>query len=86
MKVAVTDTLTRGAILGIIANLRYPEVRILETTDTLLSKVQSGKGSLGLLARDSTLYLETTKTVQQMRQLLSDIQANPRKYFRFSVF
>ena len=33
MKVTEADTLTRGAILGIIANLRYPEVRILETTD-----------------------------------------------------
>jgi len=24
--------------------------------------------------------------VQQLRQLLADIQANPRRYFRFSVF
>jgi phospholipid/cholesterol/gamma-HCH transport system substrate-binding protein len=76
-------------VRALIATLRQHEqtlTRILETTDTLLTKVQSGKGSLGLLARDSSLYLETTKVVAQMRQLLADIQANPRRYFRFSVF
>ena len=74
---------------ALVATIRRHEQtlsRILETTDTLLTKVQSGKGSLGLLARDSTLYLETTAVIAQMRQLLADIQANPRRYFRFSVF
>jgi phospholipid/cholesterol/gamma-HCH transport system substrate-binding protein len=74
---------------ALVATIRQHErtlVRILETTDTLLTKVQSGQGSLGLLARDSTLYLETTRVIGQMRQLLADIQANPRRYFRFSVF
>jgi len=74
---------------ALIATIRQHErtlTRILETTDTLLTKVQSGKGSLGMLARDSTLYLETTAVIAQMRQLLADIQANPRRYFRFSVF
>ena len=45
-----------------------------------------GEGISGLLTADSTLYRETTATVIQMRQLLTDIQANPRKYFKFSVF
>ena len=73
-------------LLAVIKTHQGTLTRILETTDTLLTKVQSGKGSLGLLARDSTLYLETTKVISQMRQLLTDIQANPRRYFRFSVF
>jgi len=73
----------------LVATIRQHErtlTRILETTDTLLTKVQSGKGSLGMLARDSSLYVETTAVIAQMRQLLADIQANPRRYFRFSVF
>lgn len=73
-------------LLAVIKQHQSTLTRILETTDTLLTKVQSGKGSLGLLARDSTLYLETTAVISQMRQLLADIQANPRRYFRFSVF
>lgn len=74
---------------ALLATIRQHErtlTRVLETADTLLTKIQSGKGSLGLLARDSTLYLETTRVIGQMRQLLTDIQANPRRYFRFSVF
>ncbi|MGE0440748.1 MAG: MlaD family protein [Gemmatimonadales bacterium] len=74
------------ALLGMIREHQATLSRILESTDTLLTKVQTGKGSLGLLARDSTLYLETTAAIQDMRKLLADIQANPRRYFRFSVF
>jgi phospholipid/cholesterol/gamma-HCH transport system substrate-binding protein len=61
-------------------------IRVLTTADTLLRRMQSGQGTLGLLTADSTLYRETTATVVQMRQLLTDIQANPRRYFKFSVF
>jgi hypothetical protein len=39
-----------------------------------------------MLATDSTLYREATLTVVQLRTLLADVQANPRRYFRFSVF
>lgn len=61
-------------------------VRVLEAADSLLTRIQRGSGTLGLLASDSTLYRETTATVIQLRLLLADIQANPRKYFKFSVF
>jgi len=61
-------------------------VRVLTTADTLLMRMQSGQGTLGMLTSDSTLYRETTATVVQLRQLLTDIQANPRRYFKFSVF
>jgi phospholipid/cholesterol/gamma-HCH transport system substrate-binding protein len=61
-------------------------VRVLTTADTLLMRMQSGRGTLGMLTSDSTLYRETTATVVQLRQLLTDIQANPRRYFKFSVF
>jgi phospholipid/cholesterol/gamma-HCH transport system substrate-binding protein len=61
-------------------------VRVLQNADTVLSRISSRSGTLGLLVADSTLYRETTLTMIQLRQLLSDIQANPRKYFTFSVF
>jgi phospholipid/cholesterol/gamma-HCH transport system substrate-binding protein len=61
-------------------------VHILGATDSFLTRIQSGQGTLGLLAGDSTLYREATRTVVQLRTLLADIQANPRRYFRFSVF
>jgi phospholipid/cholesterol/gamma-HCH transport system substrate-binding protein len=61
-------------------------VRVLQNADTVLSRISNRSGTLGLLVADSTLYRETTLTMIQLRQLLSDIQANPRKYFTFSVF
>ncbi len=73
-------------IVSDVKDRRRSLVRILEATDTLLTQVQEGRGTLSLLARDSTLYNEATSTVRALRALLADIQANPRRYFRFSVF
>jgi phospholipid/cholesterol/gamma-HCH transport system substrate-binding protein len=61
-------------------------VRVLHAADSLMTRIQSGNGSLGLLASDSTLYRETTRTVIQFRELLADIQAHPSKYLKISVF
>jgi phospholipid/cholesterol/gamma-HCH transport system substrate-binding protein len=61
-------------------------VRVMVQADSLMMQMRSGNGTIGLLATDSTLYRETTETVIQFRQLLTDIQANPRKYLKISVF
>jgi phospholipid/cholesterol/gamma-HCH transport system substrate-binding protein len=73
-------------LLAVIRAHQGTLVRVLETSDSLLTRVRTGQGTLGLLARDSTLYLETAQVLAEMRRLLADIQANPRRYFRFSVF
>jgi len=61
-------------------------VRVMVQADSLMMQMRSGNGTIGLLASDSTLYRETTETVIQFRALLTDIQANPRKYLKISVF
>jgi phospholipid/cholesterol/gamma-HCH transport system substrate-binding protein len=61
-------------------------VRIMQGADSVMTRLRERTGTLGLLVGDSALYVETTRTMAQLRQLLADIQANPRKYFRFSVF
>ena len=61
-------------------------VRVMVQADSLMMQLRSGNGTMGLLASDSTLYRETTETVIQFRALLTDIQANPRKYLKISVF
>jgi phospholipid/cholesterol/gamma-HCH transport system substrate-binding protein len=69
-----------------VSNERDRMVHILAATDSLLTRLQQGQGTLGMLSSDTTLYTEATKTVVQLRTLLADIQVNPRRYFRFSVF
>ena len=61
-------------------------VRILVGADSVMTRIANRSGTLGLMVADSALYVETKLTMIQLRQLLSDIQANPRKYFTFSVF
>jgi phospholipid/cholesterol/gamma-HCH transport system substrate-binding protein len=89
---AAASTDLRGAsqdlrdFLGAAHKNQESIVRVLTSADTVLSRIANRSGTLGLLVADSALYRETTLTMIQLRQLLSDIQANPRKYFTFSVF
>lgn len=74
---------------SVMATARSSEgslVRVMQSADSLMSKIQSGQGTMGLLATDSTLYREATLTVREFRELLADIQAQPRKYLKISVF
>jgi phospholipid/cholesterol/gamma-HCH transport system substrate-binding protein len=61
-------------------------ISVLLAADSVMSRIQTGQGTLGMLARDSALYVETTATMKDLHQLIEDIRANPRKYFKFSVF
>jgi phospholipid/cholesterol/gamma-HCH transport system substrate-binding protein len=61
-------------------------VRVLRAADSLMTRLQAGHGTFGLLASDSSLYYETTKTMAQFRELLTDIKAHPTKYIKISVF
>jgi phospholipid/cholesterol/gamma-HCH transport system substrate-binding protein len=61
-------------------------VHALQAADSILRRLESGQGTLGMLARDSTLYVETTLTLREARALIADIRTNPRKYLKVSVF
>jgi hypothetical protein len=61
-------------------------VRVIQSADTLMQRIHRGQGTLGMLATDSALYRETTLTMRQFRELLTDVQAHPRKYLKISVF
>ncbi len=82
---AATD-LDFREVMSALSDNQASMVRVLQSLDSLLSRVQAGDGTLGLLATDSTLYRETTQTMRQFRELLADFQAHPRKYIKVSVF
>ena len=54
--------------------------------DTIMHKINTAEGSLGLFVNDTALYSEFTNLMARVNNLVTDIQANPRKYFKFSVF
>ncbi len=78
-----------GDLRGLLAAARAHEANLVQTlvaVDSIMTRIQAGQGTLGMLSRDSALYNETTEAMRDLRQLIRDIQANPRKYFKFSVF
>lgn len=54
--------------------------------DSVLSVLQSGKGTFGQMLSDSTLYDDTKALMGSMKRLMSEIEKNPKKYLKFSIF
>ncbi len=54
--------------------------------DSTLARVERGEGSLGRLTRDDAAAVNLEKSLDQLNKLLADLQANPKKYFKVSVF
>jgi phospholipid/cholesterol/gamma-HCH transport system substrate-binding protein len=54
--------------------------------DSLLAHLERGEGTAGKLMQDEDLYLELTQTIGETRRLIADIKADPKKYFKVSVF
>lgn len=74
------------AVSGAAAAQQASIGRIIRNTDSILARVESGEGTLGRLTRDTLLYTESVQAVKTLRDMLQDMQRNPRKYFSFSVF
>ena len=54
--------------------------------DTIMLKLNNSSGSMGLLVNDTALYVEVTNLLSRLNNLVADIEKNPRKYLKFSVF
>lgn len=52
----------------------------------VMSAIQAGEGSLGLLLQDTSLYADLVTTNNLVQDLLRDFQRNPRKYINLRVF
>ena len=52
----------------------------------ITSKLNAGQGSAGRLLNDDTLITRLESTAAQLDSLVADIQRNPSKYVRFSLF
>lgn len=61
--------------------------------DVVLGRIQRGEGTLGKMSTDELLYTNLNKTLEsvnatslEMKNLLADLKANPKKYLKVSVF
>jgi phospholipid/cholesterol/gamma-HCH transport system substrate-binding protein len=54
--------------------------------DTVFAKVNANQGSAGRAVNDPRAYDDLAKALERLNALLTDIQKNPGRYFKFSVF
>ncbi len=54
--------------------------------DSIAYKINTAEGTLGLFVSDTALYVEAVDLMVRINNLVTDIESNPKKYFKFSVF
>jgi phospholipid/cholesterol/gamma-HCH transport system substrate-binding protein len=78
----ISDSLAKAKIPATISQIH----KAVTDIDSAVNKINSGKGTLGLLLNDQKLYNEVEKAARDLNLLLEDIKANPKKYVKVSVF
>ncbi len=59
---------------------------LLTTSDSVMAKINAGQGSMGMLVNDPRLYRNSDSLVTELRSLVADFKANPKKYVNLRVF
>lgn len=54
--------------------------------DSVMAKVNGTQGSLGLMVNDPGLYRNSDSLVTELRSLVRDVKANPKRYINVRVF
>ena len=58
----------------------------LTNGDSVLVKLNSGQGSLGLLLNDPSLYRNGDSLLTQLRGLVTEVRTNPKKFVSVRIF
>jgi len=58
----------------------------LQSSENVLYKMDTGRGTLGMLLNDKKLYYKIDKLTSSMDSLVTDIKQNPGRYLKFSIF
>ena len=56
------------------------------TLSSIMAKVDTGRGSLGMLVNDTMLYRDVRMLVLRLDSLTADFKKNPRRYINLEIF
>jgi phospholipid/cholesterol/gamma-HCH transport system substrate-binding protein len=79
---SISDTLAKAQVAATIFQAKIA----LAQFNSMMNKVDSGKGSLGLLVNDDKLYNNLQNATNSLNALLIDLKAHPGRYIRLSIF
>jgi phospholipid/cholesterol/gamma-HCH transport system substrate-binding protein len=60
--------------------------RFLARSDSVVVKLNSGEGTLGLLLTNPSLYQNSDSLVREVRALIADFKARPKRYIDLNIF
>jgi len=78
-----------ASVRSATANLAEITETLRHTTramDSIVAKVNGGRGTMGQLVNDTTLMAELRRTNRHLDSLVTDFMANPKKYVSLHVF
>ena len=78
----ISDSLANANLGQTVRNLE----KTLANVDKLMSDIENGKGTMGKLMKDETMYNNFTKASIELELLLQDLRLNPTRYINVSVF
>jgi phospholipid/cholesterol/gamma-HCH transport system substrate-binding protein len=78
----LSDTLAKAEIGKTVKSLE----KTLANVNKIISGIESGKGTLGKLAKDDAMYTNFTKSSKELELLLQDLRLNPTRYINVSLF
>lgn len=78
----MSDSLAKANLGQTVKNLE----KTLANVDKLMADIEKGKGTVGKLMKDETMYNNFTKTSKELELLLQDLRLNPTRYVNVSLF
>jgi len=78
----VSDTIAKAKLGQAIRDLE----KTLDGVNKVVADLEKGKGTMGKLLKDETLYNNFNKTSKELELLLQDLRLNPTRYINVSLF
>jgi phospholipid/cholesterol/gamma-HCH transport system substrate-binding protein len=78
----ISDSLAKADLAAVVKNVN----KAIEDINSIVYKINSGKGDVGQLLNNDTLYRNLEMTTHNLNVLMKDIKENPGRYVTIRVF